>query len=360
MAKKWFARVVLLFCSIMVAIAIFVYILDPYFYFHAPYEKVSYTLGNYVYQNDGIAKNFDYDAVIIGTSMTEHFSTEEVNQLFDVQSVRLTFLGEGFRRINDCLIGALDSNDSIKLVIRGVDPIWFVSGEEFLSYGTYDAYPTYLYSKSLINSCKYVYNPDVLTKDCSNVLLRTLRRLPPDNFDSIDYKIEGGVERVKADYVREPKTIYEIDPYETDEMVNNLRRNIESNVVSTIKDNPDIEFMLFFPPYSIVFWDELMQKGIDIVDRRYLLEQTVIEELLKYDNVELYSFLDCYEITTDLNNYTDHLHYLPKYNSYMLKSMKSGEHRLTRENYAEYLSNSKNFYENFDYDAVFGSWETNE
>ena len=360
MAKKWFVRVVLLFSSIMLAIATLVYILDPYFYFHAPYKNISYTLGNYVYQNDGIAKHFDYDTVIIGTSMTEHFSTEEVDQLFDAKSIRLTFLGEGYRRINDCLTEALECNDRLKLVIRGVDPIWFVSNETFLAYGTYDDYPTYLYDKTLINSYKYIYNPDIIFTDCRNVLLRTIRKQPHDIFDSFDKNMSGGIELVKADYVRQPKNPYAVNSDETNDMLLNLQRNIELNVVSTIKDNPNTRFIIFFPPYSIVFWDELMQKGIDVVERRYLFEQYAIEELLKYDNVELYSFMDCYDITTDLNNYTDHLHYLPKYNSYMLKSIKNGEHRLTEENYIEYLSNSKSFYENYDYDAVFSSWEANE
>ena len=54
---------VVLCCTLVVTV-------DPFFHFHKPVSSLSYPLVNERYQNDGIARHFDYDAVITGTSMT--------------------------------------------------------------------------------------------------------------------------------------------------------------------------------------------------------------------------------------------------------------------------------------------------
>ena len=42
--------------------------IDPLFHYHAPLEKYSYPLNDERYQNDGIVKHFEYDAIITGSS----------------------------------------------------------------------------------------------------------------------------------------------------------------------------------------------------------------------------------------------------------------------------------------------------
>ena len=71
-------------------------IVDPYFHYHAPLEFLEYPLDNQRYQNDGIVKHFEYDAIITGTSMTENFHTSDLNRLFDVNSVKIPFSGGSY------------------------------------------------------------------------------------------------------------------------------------------------------------------------------------------------------------------------------------------------------------------------
>lgn len=352
--KKWTIIFIVSTVTILLVIGGLMYTFDPYFHFHKPIDGVAYSLGNYVYQNDGISKNFEYDAIITGTSMTQHLSTKQVDELFEVNSIRLTFLGEGFRRINDNLETALNSKNDVKLVIRGVDPIWFVCGEDFLGYGTYDAYPTYLYDNDWRNDFRYLYNWDVIQYDLIPTIVRSIRGERNAEFDDIiDYSVCGSLTKVKEAYHREPKQNLGVVSEETEEMMCNLANNIEQNLIKTIRENPETKFVLFFPPYGLNFWDELMQTGPEILSRRLDMEEYVIEQLLLYDNVELYSFLDCYDITTDLNNYTDDLHYTPNISRYIIDCIAGGEHMLTKENYKTYLEENRNFYMNFNYDAVF-------
>lgn len=356
MHKKWTLTIIIVFFTINLIIFGLMYYYDPYFHFHKPYPNVSYTLGNYVYQNDGITKNFEYNAIITGTSMTEYFSTEEVDSLFNVQSVRLTFLGEGFRRINDNLETAFINNDNIKLVIRGVDPIWFVCASDWLSYGTYDNYPTYLYDNDIWNDFMYVYNFDIIKNDLIPEIKRSISHIPSASFNDFDKDKTGGVELVKEKYIRGPKEIKNVSIEETTQMFSDLSENISNNLLSTISNHPDTTFIIFFPPYGIMYWDELMQMGKAVAERRIDFEQYAIEQLLNYDNVELYTFMDCFDITTDLNNYIDDLHYTPQINSYILQEIYAGNHRLTKENYLEYINNEKSFYLSYDYEKQFDGW----
>lgn len=112
-----------------------------------------------------------------------------------------------------------------------------------------------------------------------------------------------------------------------------------------------MEFLIFFPPYSIVFWDNLNQYGG--VEKQIMAEKTVIELLLECENVELYSFFGNYSLITDLNHYKDTIHYMQEVNEQILNWIYKGEYRITHENYMEYLENNLEFYKNYPYETIF-------
>ncbi|WP_027206047.1 hypothetical protein [Butyrivibrio fibrisolvens] len=355
MTKKWAITFISIFMSVVLLISGSMLVFDPYFHYHAPLNGVSYSVGNEVYKNDGICKNWEYETLVTGTSMTENILIEQVNEVFQTSTVRATFYGEGYRRINDNLITALDHNKDLKRVIRCVDPIWFVCDWDFLEYGSYDAYPTYLYDEDWTNDFSYIFNMNIIRNDLVPMIWNTVTGAPSVSFDDRIIYDEGSIDKVKEKYVRPAKEIKEIDPEETINMMECLERNIEINLISTIKENPDVSFIIYFPPYGLFFWDSLMQQGSDVVKRRYEMEEYVIQQLLECDNVELYSFLDCFDITTDMNNYVDDLHYTAKISEYIINTISvTKEHRLTKDNYEEYLERSRSFYLSYDYDSVFG------
>lgn len=65
---------------------------DPFFHYHKPMtDQYFYRISNARNQNDGITRQFTYDALITGTSMTENFKASEMDILFGVQSVKVLF-----------------------------------------------------------------------------------------------------------------------------------------------------------------------------------------------------------------------------------------------------------------------------
>ena len=84
--KKWVIAFFALLLAILLLLGSITAVLDPYFHYHAPLEGLSYELFYQRYQNDGIVKHFDYDALITGNSMTENFKTSLCDELFGTKA----------------------------------------------------------------------------------------------------------------------------------------------------------------------------------------------------------------------------------------------------------------------------------
>ena len=86
-----------------------------------PLKKYEYPINNERYQNDGITRNFEYDGIITGTSMTENFKTTEADSIFHASFIKVPFSGGWYKEINDNLKRAYDSGKSVKYIIRCLD-----------------------------------------------------------------------------------------------------------------------------------------------------------------------------------------------------------------------------------------------
>lgn len=351
-SKQWAYCVIGVYLLLLCITVVCVCIVDPYFHYHAPVEGMAYVMDEAEYVNDGIAKNFDYDMVITGSSTTRGFSTVTVDELFQAKSVRLTFLGEGFRRVNDNLQTVIKTHPELKLVIRGVDTLFFVTEEDWLGY---DSYPEYLYDDYMWNDVYYVLNGDVLCGKVFPEIMRTLRQEPAQGFDAyIDkYGVTEGKESVMAAYERPEKEKRIVDDTETKQMLLTLDKNLQQNVINIMEENPDITFYLFFPPYSILWWDQYNQYGREVLERRILMEKYAIEKLISYENVHLFSFTSNSEWICNFENYCDSVHYTKDANTQILKWMRDGEYELTQDNYMEYIDSITEFLCDYDYDALF-------
>lgn len=348
--KKWALWVIGGFYGMLLIIILITYIFDPYFHFHGPYNSISYALDEYNYINDGITRHFDFDAFITGTSLTECTRTSDINDIFGVNSVRLTFLGEGNKRINYNTRKSLEMHN-IKMVIRGLDTMYFISDKD---YDHYDYYPEYLYDDNAINDLEYLLNRDVLFNETIPEIIRTIGGARHSEFDDIvNINEQGSKDNVLANYYRADYQGQKLLQSDYDDYLKMLTDNLEQNVISTINDYPDTTFYIFFPPYSILYFDELHQAGDDVLQRRIVLEKRAIELLLECENVKLFSFFNNYDMVTNLDNYRDDCHYVASYNKRILEWMAAGEYQLTKDNYEYYIDEITKFYMNYNYDEIF-------
>ena len=161
-SKNWiigWGVVVSIFLSI---ICILVIKIDPYFHYHKPdLNKYYYSLDNQRSQNNGVIKNFDYDALITGSSMTENFKTSEMDHIFAVKSIKVPFSGGTYKEINDNLVFALENNLKLKTIVRSLDYSKIFDDKDLMRTDLGE-YPTYLYDSNPVNDVRYLFNKDVV------------------------------------------------------------------------------------------------------------------------------------------------------------------------------------------------------
>lgn len=193
--------------------------------------------------------------------------------------------------------------------------------------------PMYLYDKNYFNDVEYLYNKGVLFEKIPYMIANSLigDYDENDSYNWAQWK-EFNQDMALGLYIRTA----EIAPmkkadYYRDTMEANIRL-----VTSQAENHPKTRFKIFFPAYSMLYWDNLYRTG-DLEAYLYNMEQAV-GTLLKYENVEIYYFQDVTEIITNLDNYMDTLHFSPDINQYMAEEIIAGRHRLTADNYREVLA----------------------
>lgn len=322
---------------------------DPLFHYHAPNNRLQYPLYDERYMNDGITRNFTYDSIITGTSMTENFKTSLWDELYDTTSIKVPFSGGTYKEVNDLLERAFERKTPIKTVVRSLDLTMLIEDKDSLDY---EDYPNYLYDEYLWNDVNYVLNKDIFFSFTEYVF--TFNRLGGNSTDFDTYKNWNGLYEYSEDLMREKHTRLEKENKTvslTEEEIRMLTENIEENVLALVKENPQTQFYFFIPPYSICYWDDLYNKGE--IEKMIEAQRLEIELIVPYDNVHLYSFFDREDIVCDLNNYRDSIHYNQVISDRIMESMYYGDGQITEENYKEYLRMLQKKYLTFDYDAFF-------
>lgn len=351
-SKKWLIAALALALVILTACAGIIIYVDPYFHYHAPISGLYYELDNERSQNDGIIKHFKYDGMIIGTSMAENFKTSEAEELFGGTFIKVPFAGGTYKEQNDNIANAIEANPNLKTVIRPLDYAYLMDDPDRVR-DDLGSYPDYLYDSNPFNDVNYIFNKDILFNICLPMLQHTNsdKKSGITSFD--DYanwmdEVEFGADVVLGDRT-EYKSPESIQPF-VDEVKEMVEVNITQNVTDLAKANPDVDFYYYLTPYSIAWWGSQVELGN--ANRWIEAEKYAIELMLECDNIHLYSFNNEFDITTNLDNYSDECHHGEWINTQILAWIYSGTDELTAENYEDYIAVEKDFYLNYDYNSL--------
>ena len=325
---------------------------DPYFHYHAPLSGLYYELNNERSQNDGIIRHFDYDAMIIGTSMAENFKTSEMDELFGTNSIKVPFAGGTYKELNDNIAKAIEYNPNLKMVVRPLDYAYLLDDADRVR-NDLGTYPDYLYDNNPFNDVNYIFNKEILFSICFPMLKDAKAGKPAGitTFDDYANWMEDtkfGAKAVLGDRT-EYKEPEQVQPF-VDEVKEMVKTNIEQNVVELAKANPDVQFYYYLTPYSIAWWGSQMELGT--AERFISAEEYAIELMLQCDNIHLFSFNNEYDLTCNLDNYSDECHHGDWINSQILGWLYAGTDQLTPANYKEYIAVERAYYLGYDYSSL--------
>lgn len=315
---------------------------DPFFHYHSPINDDYHLDGKYArYYNDGFLKFFEYDAIILGTSMCNNFRTSTLQNLFDIDTaIKVNASGSYFNETNVYLQEAFDYNNEIKMIVRSIDLDCLTCEKDEESIYAQEAY--YLRDDNVLNDVNYILNKSVMLESCK-----------PSMNDWDEYLSWRRVPTGRELILKDSEPYPEIAPLQRridNETYQRISENINQNIVDIMKENPNTVFYLFFTPYSICLWGDWFYAGE--LEVQIQAQKIAIEQILQCDNAHLFSLCNNFDMVCDLDNYIDKQHYAEWINEDILYCMYQGDYEITFENYREYLEEIETFYMDYPYNNL--------
>jgi hypothetical protein len=336
-----FFSVLLLMLSAFIAV---VYMVDPYCQYHKPWGNLPLHLNNGRYQNAGIARNMEYDTLILGTSVSANFLTYQFDELFGVDSQKLIVLGGYFSDFSAALDIAFESHQ-VKRVFWGIDSNILGRNET----GKTEELPEYLYNKNAFDDVHYLLNKEVFFSDITAVL-RMHRTGEAGDAQSGGFlwgeDLTWSKKQALSCYHR-PEEVLAVQP--KDALLPMAKENL-TLILHYVDAHSDTKFTFYLAPYSILFWDLTMRTGM--LDATLEMQRFVLEELTSRPNVEVFYFMDQYDIMANLDNYGDHIHYSPQISNQLVEEMARSK-PISKEEIGPRLQALRNFVVSYDFDSLF-------
>ncbi|HKM34573.1 MAG TPA: hypothetical protein VJY54_07505, partial [Lachnospiraceae bacterium] len=123
------------------------------------------------------------------------------------------------------------------------------------------------------------------------------------------------------------------------------------NLTSVIEAHPETQFYFFYPPYSILYWEEQVLTGR--LDTILSIYQLSMETLLKYDNVRVFYFQDEKQIIESLDDYRDVCHFAPAVNKYIFECMMDGVSEIHDSNLKQHIESMREIAVDYSYDDIW-------
>ena len=351
--RTWCVNTLATIIAVLIMLACVTAIIDPFCHYHKPFEGIVIsTVQSYL--NPGFVKHFEYDSLITGSSMTENFKTSYFKEVLGINAIKVPYSGGTANIMNIIINKALKSNPNLKTIYLGLDMPMLKKDPEKTIYPL----PYYLYDSNPLSDVFYLLNKDILFKtntyfkDGFNFFsairsgISNSYEFSFDDYSSWHNFYSFSQYTTMTSYLSEKRA--DIPNLQPEDIIKLSHDNLRVSILPLIESYPDTDFTIFYPPYSILYWD------LNSVENELAILEYSIKTLLSYDNVKLFLFQSNPDIVTNLYNYKDYSHYNVDINNYMVDCFKNGLHQITKENYEAELAKMKDLVEKFDYGILFG------
>ena len=315
--RRWVCGLLACILALLAVCGAVVYVVDPCLYYRVP-DKWQPVLFNERYQMAGLAKNVEADTVLVGTSMAANYRSSWIQETFGTSAVRLT-IPDGYYSEFDQVMDLLMRTHKPKRVIFAMDTNIFTRSPD----GVTGAMPGYLYDADPVNDVKYLLNKDVLYYSLYALMCQrwgTGETL--DHGFAWDDTVWWNHMTALEEYQR-PDIAAE--PMPSDALLADTAANL-AVVTRWAEQYPDVEFDLFFSPYSILYWDKIGRMGE--TDAVFAALDLACETLLPYENITLHGLLFDRDIIEHLDYYCDYVHHSAEAGSLVLEKIHDGTDRL--------------------------------
>ena len=295
---------------------------DPYQHYRKSETHVLYER----YSLPGMVEFSEYDAALVGSSMSQNFDMDQMDALFSCECFKATKGGLTPGEAAEILTW-LKKEGKAKTVFLSLEITHFAGGEPEDKY-----FPDYLANDSLLDDWKYLYGYEAwmrfLPLNAAFSALDAVGKLPSSLAEKTEPDLLGswaedarypGEEALVNGYLR---GALGVSAQNADGMLSRMKENFDAWLAAEPFD-PETEYVYFSAPYSALYWTHTMREGT--LDAILQFRTYFFSRLAEYENVKVFDFQGIEEIT-DLDLYKDISHYHPDVNAYMLTLLSEEKH----------------------------------
>ncbi|WP_423408264.1 hypothetical protein AABM38_21870 [Heyndrickxia sp. MSNUG] len=344
--KKFVLKFFIVFAAALVLIAGFVYMSDPYVYYHKGgiYKRTFTKNFNMRYQIPGMIRNLEFETIFVGTSMGHNFKEEKIDESYNTKSYNATISGSSAREQRKAVELAMKSH-KIKHVFWEIN-YDSLAGEPDRIDATF---PEFLYDRNIANDLPYLLSYDAIKK--IDYQMKNQDLVNPNADPYTFYKF--GEKRSPLTVEKLKKELEGVEPPPPEAHKLEVYMNsFKANMLKMVEDNPDTKFTFFYAPYPIARHMSIQFKKPEINEDRLQTKLEVFKELRNHKNTEVYDFQDNAEITFNVGNYMDRSHYFPYINDQLLEEMATTKPIQSEKEYKEKVARFSAQLKNFSYDQL--------
>lgn len=356
--KKALKKFILWVAAGLLLVAGITVLFDPFYQYHGPLPGMKEVLFERESQVIGSIRHFSYDSVLLGSSVVENCDSTYLDNAYGTKTLKVV-KGSGSTADLMYYLGKAHEKQDIKRVFYGLDLFALKMPCEVTVVSQYS--PNYLYTETILDDGAYLFNKDVLLKKIPLMLAYSFadKNTGGHAYDWSEDKTFGpakAMEAYEGPYVQSEESMPgeqdatgAKDAFETKDATGarnflpekdftDDKETIAANIAlitEEMESHPDTLYTIFFPPYSLLMWDDTCRQG-ELSEYCYMLEEA-LRALLSYDNVEIYYFQTDTDIVCNLDFYMDKVHYSPDINQYMLTCIVQEEeaYRIDKDNWQE-------------------------
>lgn len=349
--KRFCLGVVLLPMPFIVFIGIMLYLYDAGQVWHKPYFRDTKFFELRVHsrmQNKALIDFYDFDSIIMGSSMMFGMSYKEAEEKLGGSWVNMSMSGSSMHDKAVVLEYAFKKKEIAQMIIS-LDWIEVVHNSNTDSFN-------YLYDDRMLNNMKLYLDLNfigcALTWSNSPKCIGdrdSYKQIMRQNDISLDRE-QGEIKwlennrnkKLDANILESAQKTWEIKPKHID-----MRPHINylnNNIFSLVRDNPNTTFHFIMPTHTRLIYR--IQPASEFYVWREVMKYFVAEST-RYSNMKIYGFDDL-AYADNLGNFIDGTHYHTSLSSMQLDSIKNNTHILTAENIETYLNTMEQKIKDYD------------
>ena len=345
-AEKW----IIIFISTLLVFALLVgviaYLVDPFYQFR--YGNRTYFNNSAKFPGPGLVKNYEYDTLILGSSMTQNFDMELFRQELGAEPLHIGLGGIGI----DELLSYIELSEQV----GKCDSYYICIDQYMLTEAVEYRTPEYLFRDDPISMLQYLFSYEAWIRyiplDIAITMLYELPiAIPVKIQQATDIDFLGnwendfpfGEDIVIQNYLNDE---YGVSTVELEGLSNRMKEWTDKLFGNLPGDKSRYHF--FFPPYSVLFWYDAEQKGyFEIYQdaKRYFYQQATAYGTKVYD-------FQSAEFISDLDNYKDMTHYRAEINDWMVTCFSNQEYLMNIEHLDKNIAKLRDAVTSFSTDSL--------